>query len=208
VSAVVCIPWRETPSRLPAFKRVRRFWESSGFDVIAGDSDPVRPFNVSAARNNAVRKADTDTVILADADTLVSIDAVHTALGMPEAVVWPFTEYLRVSSTWVDAEDLSAVPVLHRHPRLSVGGVIVCDRAEYWRLGGFDERFLGWGYEDNAFALLARTFSTVGRVPGVVYSFEHQARRVQSSPNRRRWATYRQAKTSRRRLARVAGIEL
>lgn len=207
MNAIVCVPWRESPSRLPAYKRVRRFWEAHGFDVILGDSDPELPFNLSQARNNAVRRADTDIVIVADADTLVSIDAVHTAIEMPEAIVWPFIDYLRISSDWVDAEDLSAVPILHRHPR-SVGGVYVCDRAEYWRLGGFDERFVGWGYEDNAFALLARTFSTAGRVTGVAYSFEHEARRSQPSPNRRRWATYRQAKTSRRRLARVAGIEL
>lgn len=201
------MPWRETPSRLPAYKRVRRFWESHGFDVIAGDSDPTLPFNVSQARNNAVRQAVTDVVILADADTLPDIDAVHAAVEMPEAIVWPFIDYLRISSAWIDADDLSAVPVLHRHPK-SVGGVIVCDRAEYWRLGGFDEAFQGWGYEDNAFALVARMFSTVGRVPAVVYSFEHEARRVQPPRNRKRWLTYRQAKTSRRRLARVAGVEL
>lgn len=190
--AAVCIPWRMAPDRIAAFERVMSFWKHVGAQVICADSTARRPFSLSQARNRAVRKAKARKVIVADADSLPDIGAVLAALDM-EGVVYPFEEYRHIPGESVTMADLTESPVIKQYSA-SCGGIMVCDRELYWELGGFDERFEPrWGYEDNAFLSVARTLSTVSRVPGVVYSFDHKADRdmTEGNPNRARAELYR-----------------
>ena len=194
MNATVCIPWRAQPDRLPAYDRVRNFWSHFGFPVIIADSDEGKPFHISEARNNAVFEADTDNIILADADTIPDMGAVYEALEN-ECVTYPFTTYRHIRADYVNAADLMTAPV-DREYRRSVGGVLVCPRQQYWNLGGMDERFEArWGYEDNAFHIVASTLGWVKRVSGYIWSFNHAADRdlTDDNPNKHRFALYQAA---------------
>lgn len=192
--SVVCIPWRPAPGREAPFERVTRFWEHHGFTVVTGDSSG-ESFSLCEARNNAVRASDdAPVVIVADADTIPDIGSVFEAVRTVQAgeVVWPFERYRHIPPDAVGESDLHAVRPDQEY-RGSLGGLFVCLRETYWDFGGMDERFHPrWGYEDNAFHAVASTLGTVRRLPGCIYSFNHEADRDMSeqNPNRHRNEIY------------------
>lgn len=196
--AVVCIPWRAMRDRVPAFARVRRFWEEAGFTIITADSDPALPFNLSQARNNAVRQAGTDVVIVADADTIPDLKIIDRAIRATKHnhVIYPFDEYIYLG----ERPDVATVDVetaeTERIYTASVGGIMVLRRALYWDLGGHDEGFHRWGYEDTAFQLVAETLAGIERFPGKVWAFGHHAERdmTHANPGRARIMLYRFAR--------------
>lgn len=190
----VAIPWRPQPQRLAAFDVVSEWWRSHGFEVVTGDS-VHESFNVSAARNAAVAKVDTRNVIVADADTIPDLFAIEKTLQRmePGRVVYPFNRYRYLEATPA-REGLENIEPAKEWTN-SVGGLLVTTTATYRDLGGFDERFGRWGYEDNAFYLAASTLGAVARVPGVVYAFGHDADRDISpnNPGKHRIELYRYA---------------
>ena len=177
--ATICIPWRPSPSRIAAFDRVQAFWDQyfPGWPVITADSD-TDIFSLAQARNNAVTQASTDVVIIADADTLIDPGNILAAVADPTGVWWPFEHYRIYGPKHLGTplENLAATPHLNTWDGdgiAGVGGAIVTTQQEYWRLGGQPPEFVGWGWEDVAFTLIARTLSQVRRHPGNVYAFEH-----------------------------------
>ena len=187
------MPWRPQPDRVLAHERVVAWWEHFGFTVVQADSRPGSPFSLCEARNNAVADADADIVIVADADTIPDIASVLAAVHNPVGVTWPFGEYRHVPAEWVSKSDLMAAPVERVYTN-SVGGLFVCTRETYWALGGMDEKLARrWGYEDSCFRIVAETLSTLHRLPGIVYSFQHDADRdlTDANPNKHRFALYR-----------------
>lgn len=196
----ICMPWRPEPHRMAAFERVVAWYGENGYWVTLGDSDPRRPFNLSAARNDAVRSAGfADTVVIADADTLpepkLLAKAIHRAHRY-NRIVYPFTEYHYLGEvdplTVVDPAD---VPV-QRVYRASVGGLVVAPVKMYWDVGGFDDCFTQWGYEDNAFLMAAEVLGQVERLNGPVWAFSHEAERDLSgnNPGGQRMLLYRYAR--------------
>jgi hypothetical protein len=180
---------------MEAHARVTRFWRVQGFQVIERDSAPRKPFSISEARNAAVRLAKTEKVIVADADTLPDIGAVLKALDNERGFTWPFSQYRHIPGSYADKADLMTAPIDQAYKQ-STGGIFVCATQDYWDLGGMDERFdRRWGYEDNAFALAARTLSSIHRVEGIVFSFNHAAERdlTAQNPNRARYSLYQYA---------------
>lgn len=190
--ATVAIPWRPAPDRMAAHARVIAFWLHHGFTVVEADSRLGQPFSLPQARNNAVKKVRTPKVIVADADTIPDIGAVHQALANDDGVTWPFTLYRHISGEYAQRADLMTAPMDRQYLR-SVGGIMVTSVATYWDLGGMDERFEHrWGYEDNAFHTVVVTLSKAHRTPGIVFSFNHSADRDMSvnNPNRHRAQLY------------------
>jgi glycosyltransferase involved in cell wall biosynthesis len=191
--ATVCIPYRATPDRVAAYRRVRAFWKHHGFPVVTGDSGS-ETFNLAASRNAAVRKAKTRNVIVADADTIPDIEQVYVALDT-SGITWPFAEYRHIPGECVKRSDLMLAPV-DRYYSASVGGLFVCSVDDYWAAGGMDERFShrSWGYDDSAFYLAARTFGLANRTShGIVFSFNHSADRdmTNDNPHKTRYQLYR-----------------
>ena len=176
MTATVCIPWRPSESRMKPYERVRRFWAERFPDwpVIAEDSD-TEIFSASRARNNAVRKAATEIVVVADADTIPEADNVVRAVADPAGVTYPFTTWRLIPAEYADRplEEFPRIPALI-DPH-ATGGVMVTTTDEYWRLGGQPEEFHGWGYEDQAFKYVAQALSEWRRIPGAAYSIDHQA---------------------------------
>lgn len=180
--ATVCMPWRATPDRIPAHDRCVKFWTDNGFPVIEADSNPSRGFHLNQARNNGVRQATTEIVIIADADGLPdTIEQIHSAVAEAAdgtgKVVWPFTICRRIPAEWATRpEDLSEAPILGEFHR-TVGGLHVIARRTLWNLGGFDENFIpgAWGWDDAAFYYCAMTLATTVRIIGVLWSIDHDA---------------------------------
>jgi hypothetical protein len=203
INATVCIPWRPAPDRMAAYARVTGFWKHHGLPIVEADSTPGVGFSLAEARNRAVRQANTDVIIVADADTIPDIGTVIAAVSNPDGVIWPFKEYRHIAAELVDSADLMRAPA-ERTYGASVGGILVCQRDTYWRLGGMDERFeRRWGYEDSAFHLVAQTMSTVKRLPGIVFSFNHDVAgpgrdMSEDNPNRARYELYKFASSKPR----------
>lgn len=180
MTVTVVIPWREQPDRVAAFNKVVAWWEGNGFTVITADSDHEH-FNISAARNNGVEHAATEQVIIADADTIPELSNVREALTN-DGVTWPFTVYRYMGKHAPEIYDLPASP-FERDMKGSFGGLFVTTKRTYWALGGQDEQFRVWGYEDQAFRNVAQTLSTVHRTPGYVYAYGHDAPRIMTRDN-------------------------
>lgn len=182
----ICIPWRPSPSRIKPYECVRRYWAQHFPDtpVVVADST-TEIFSLSQARNNAVRQAQTDTVLITDADTIIfPVDSIHTALSNPLGVCWPHRVWRLIPAEYADRpfDDFADAPALVDYPN-GLGGCMVVTQKEYWRLGGHPEEFTGWGSEDKAFHLVTTTLSTFRRIGGIAYSIEHNERlRVADSP--------------------------
>jgi hypothetical protein len=157
------------------FERVMRFWQQHcpGWPIVTADSD-TDIFSLSQARNNAVRQAKTDVVMVADADTVPPIDSVLAAVADPVGITWPHDRWVLIPAEWAQrpVEDFPDAPIITQYPD-GLGSCLVATRDEWWRLGGQDDRFIGWGYEDSAFYFVASTLSTLRKLPGTTYSIDH-----------------------------------
>lgn len=180
----VVIPYRpSTPERRAAYKLVHAYWSEviAGHPVVADDPNPG-PFNrgralaagvdavlvealVAAGRNSVARQV----LVLADADIIPDTTAIYDAIGaltaQPDrwayAVPFSSVQYLGPDSTSAIAAGAPVwnEPVERTWPRLSTGGITIVTSDHYIAAGGFDPRFAGWGYEDAAWDIAARTLT-------------------------------------------------
>lgn len=148
------------------FDWILRRWKAllpdSEICVAQGDSG-----SRSAARNFAFASSKGDVLVVADADTMVRAAPLRAALKLVQSQrtwVLPYTTYFNV--TEADTKYLLELPpdINPRDPsdwdhRLdtSVSGVLVMPREAWSTVNGYDEQFVGWGYEDNAMALALDT---------------------------------------------------
>jgi hypothetical protein len=156
---------------------VREFWNGSGLPLFVSGEDQRGTFNRAAARNAAVTAAGGawDFAILADADSLVELERLRGGLALAEATGLPVLPHSTFAAL-TRGQTLAALaggtlPRIASEPgRLPVGGCIIVPRAVWDRVGGYDERFVGWGYEDTAF------WSACGgarRTPGFLWHLWH-----------------------------------
>jgi glycosyltransferase involved in cell wall biosynthesis len=203
-AATVCVPWRPTPERIGAHDRCMKYWTGHGYPVIEADSDTDLPFLCGQARNNAARQADTDLVIIADADTVPErIEQIHAALAIVSDggadLVYPYTEFLHIPGEAATDDDYTTARVQQRYHD-SPGGIFVMRRETLWGFGGFDELFTpgAMSFDDTSFRHVVETLGTVQRIPGTVYSFNHATNAggqpdrdyTDNNPNKARFALY------------------
>jgi len=227
------VPWRsDDGARAENWRLVHdAMW--GGWDRLVLGESPEGPFNRSAALNNAYGMADLgvrsegheselyDVVIVADADSIVSDDqlarAIHTAR---------ITNRLTVAhDRWVNVEDHERADFLLGEPvnegrvtrrgpmspprrrliyRKTVSSMLVVPVDLWDEVGGFDDRFVGWGFEDRAFhRMCERARGGYERIPGPVFHLDHErpaadVNRVRDRgyrANRDLWFEYRRANT-------------
>jgi len=123
------------------------------------------PFNKSWGLNVAARRAAHDLLVTGDADMIMAPDALNRALLVcrdhfdavnPYANLVDLTE--AETRAVVDGElgvfDIGRERLADRQPEgehiCFCGGICVFRREVYFALGGMDERFVGWGGEDDA----------------------------------------------------------
>lgn len=202
IRVTVCIPWREGPGRLEAFLAVTAWYRARGYEYIACDSDSEQPFNLSQARNtavNAARRVGADIVVVGDADTVPDEWALRRAIETNTGeVTYPFDKYVYLKPVDHPATDHLELMEVDREYPGSVGGLFVTTPETYWSVGGMDEEFRQWGYEDRAFYYAAQTLGRIARVNGSVYAFGHDAERDMSSqnPGKHRVALYHFARSN------------
>lgn len=206
----------------------RKRWETDFPDwpIIEGHHN-TGPFDRSAALNTAAREAsDWDVAVVIDADVLANRDAARTAVDVAAAtgrMVVSHNE--RVMLTREGTKKVlagytgswRARGIEERTYTDSVSCCVAIPRKLWDLVGGFDERFSGWGYEDTAFEITAETLSgeTLIRLTSELFHLHHAVspEAGKDAPTRKvnaeRLAQYRAARGDREAIRRlIAPLEL
>lgn len=150
------------------------------------------PFNRAAAVNEAARLADLDgrwdVGIVIDSDVFLRVSDVRAAIDRATEtgkVTWPHLRWRELREDWTDRvlrEPMDLGPEPTRDEMDLLVGVtnpiswsccIVIPRAIWDDIGGFDERFRGWGWEDMAFQSLITGLYGYERLGGDVLNLWH-----------------------------------
>lgn len=154
------IPLRLSELREPPFRYLENWLKTEFVDIpiYTSDSRQGVRFNVSEARNRGCLRAindDVDILIVLDADTLVSKSVIEKAVRIAEE-----TGALVMSKGYVLLTEEESVDIFkgEKWPtsfeakvfQSTPGGLWVMSAEVFKTVNGWDERFIGWGYEDNA----------------------------------------------------------
>ena len=184
---VICIPWRDPGDnrRRDAYKWCVNWWASHGFRTVTG-------LGQSRAEmcNHAARQAldcGAGVLVFADADTWGPVQQVLLAAeeARDNRLIHAFDVYSRLDAG-TTTQGLRTSPARTRAERFARLGKRTKDHvsglsavsAELWsRVGGFDERFDKWGFEDQAFHLACEVLGDEppARALGTAFHWAHRA---------------------------------
>ena len=197
----IVVPWRDSGDKLRArnWIWVKKRWGYyfPNYDIIEADCKSTE-WNKPAALNAAIMNISHDVLIIADADCFIASRAIQQALSdvtddnwiVPHLMVHRLSKDVTQTLTEsVDIVDTPAAGATIMRPYLgrAGGGLLIIGRKNYWRAGGFDERFRMWGAEDSAFGIAADTL--VGNHIRYEYPLVH----MYHSPGRRELNPYYRA---------------
>lgn len=184
----IVIPWRAHPRRPnAALDIVLEWWRTTipdaGIELV---DSPERAFARGTAINRGVARAHAqgaELVVITDGDLVVEAPAVLDAIALARStgrLVLPFTHYRALTpEATADVLDGRGDPFAAEAAWVDcwatgASGVIRIDA--FLAAGGFDERFMGWGFEDTAFRTAADTLiGRTLRVAGRLAHFHHEA---------------------------------
>jgi len=184
----IVVPLRLNSERERSFEYVHNWLKTEFVDIPIYISDSVgQQFNVSEARNRGCLDAINDGVdilMVIDADTIITDrPKLEKAFELATFGVASMTKgYVRLSDKESE-EILAGGEIKHKDFEQLVlqntpGGLWVFPVEVFHQLNGWDERFVGWGYEDNA---LLRAYKKIygrkiHRINTIVLSFSHSTR--------------------------------
>lgn len=203
----IIVPWREQLSRVGGFtKTISRLSQQFPDSTIYCSDKPGERFNLSGSRNKGCLDAiedGCDMLLVVDADMLLEKDAVEMAIERAKsmvAVCLPYTSLNRMNDVLSEAvvKDEILFEETINSPGSTVisgqlGGAYVMESSTFLKLNGWDERFLGWGFEDDAFAAAHSAIlgKDLCRVQGYAATFFHEDRdQVNLEENRQRYYSY------------------
>lgn len=184
----IIVPWAATgpyaAHRSVLWQYCRRWWtDNLPHNPLIWGCVPEQGFTRSRARNGAAKMAgDWDVAVFADAD-IVPGSADQVATAADEALrtgklVYAHTRRLQLGeeSTRLVTQyghDIGTAPIEADNTN-TYSGVYAVPRTLWDEVEGFDERFIGWGFEDIVF-MIACTAIGGGhhRVPGVIWHLWH-----------------------------------
>jgi predicted glycosyltransferase involved in capsule biosynthesis len=162
----IVIPWRAQPSRIYAFDAVvaRYATQFPEAKIYFADKEGER-WNMSGSRNLGCEMAiadGCDVMLVSDAD--IYLDAYVIGHSMKEAterqsVSIPYTKAIYInkddslSIIRGDISDISKLRWGNSVDQNQSGGACVITPQVFKKLNGWDERFVGWGFEDSAFRM-------------------------------------------------------
>lgn len=184
----VVIPfYGDNPYRLRALEIIIGYWqrEFPGWELLIGRGD-----SVAAARNEGVRRSSGDVLFFADSDSLCPPEQVRTAAALAASapgLVFAFDLYHRLSRRTTEAvaagkEDPFTAPVDWSLASSGSSGAVAISRACFAAAGGYDEGYLGRGYEDQDFVRRCAALWPLRRVAGEMVHLWHGPRRSDDSP--------------------------
>ena len=200
----VVIPWREQPSRVDGFKKVVAWYKENLPDAKIYTADRAGEFwSMSGSRNDGVRMAEADgcdVVIINDADTIPQIEPLHESISaafLDDLMHNPYTEYRAFTEQSIEQVEkgVSFKNVSYEVIPGACSGVNVFTPTAWWKIGGNDEKFKGWGFEDTAMRRVHEIVNKTSYVrhEGLVFAFyhKHQAKRGDINyENNRKLAAY------------------
>lgn len=211
MTVIVIVPYRPDDGIRDQLWRFlhKTYWAKQPFDVVVGEHVDGE-FNRSTAINTAADRA-WDVAVIADADTWIPtpqlLKAIHLA-GENDRLVSGLTMVAELTAgctqTMLACQCLNAPLTVGRVRTKDIdtqSSVIAVNRNLWDRTGGFDERFVGWGGEDNAFWKTCHILAGEPlRIPGYAYHLWHPAsphkhRGSLYTANRRLWERYQAATT-------------
>ncbi len=150
------------------------------WEVVVG-SDDGTPFSKAAALNRAAERAYGDIFYVLDADTWVASERVSAALRVG-GWVKPFcnklkllesdTERLLLDPTWDG--DVTGISTFEHQTSFWPAPPFFIPREMWEAVNGMDERFRGWGQEDEAFGLSVQAlFGPPSRLFGMAVHMWH-----------------------------------
>lgn len=189
---LIVIPWRDTGThRSAACLLVCEALRAvlPGTPLLLADSGHT-PFNRAASRNLGAAKADPNEVLVVSDADVIPEEHWYPAAQPLAAIVdaardgnlhYPFTtcRYLSQEAT---ADVLRGKPPDGTNLEFEIpaaqGGLMVMLAGAWHTAGGMDERFTGWGYEDNDWhTRVSRTIGPPAHHPGVLWHLWHPAAR-------------------------------
>jgi predicted glycosyltransferase involved in capsule biosynthesis len=151
---------------------------------LAEDNEPV--FYKTKAVNQAAKKAHGYIFILADADIFFNSQIILKALEKIDSDnlswVMPYIDYLPLSANQTEKMLIikpdKEIKIMDKQVkgvrRNCPAGLIMITKEAFFDIGGYDERFKGWGCEDTAFYITANTLLHPAiRLPEKIYHLWH-----------------------------------
>ena len=171
----VLIPYKKSND---AYREKSWEWIKKRYEAIMPNAeicigyDNEKHYCKSAAVNNAAQKATRDIFIIADADTAFNIDQIENAIEALNFHPWviPYRRRIMLSpqktnelykkspTITLDNSDIEGCDILGGMCGYQqIGAINIVPRKCFEKVGGFDERFKGWGGEDDAFVAALNT---------------------------------------------------
>lgn len=193
MTVAICCPYRPDGDRRDLLWRwCKARWEWLLPDSVIVTADTAdEAFNRGKAINQAVDVAvslyHADQLIIADTDTFVQPTQLQGAIALLARRRWcaPFTTYYNLDLPTSDAVLQGPVDIdwprdfgwEHQIPPVPTGVVLTTKDAFI----GFDERFVGWGWEDNAWAAdMRRAHGQVKLITGAAFHLWHPVNQAQT----------------------------
>jgi hypothetical protein len=174
MNAAFCVAWRpDGNQRDRNWRFVLDRLAALDWPLFVGSREVDGEFSRAASRNDAAyeacHKVGPEVLVFHDADMIAPAGAYLEAAAVAvheQRLVVGFTDYraLGVQATKqllnprlrLDPFSLTPVQTL---TAFSVGGIVAVPRTLWVDIGGYDERFVGWGCEDFAFAQACGLFT-------------------------------------------------
>lgn len=188
------IPYRpDYGPRDKIFHWVKNYYEElmPQIELCIGECD-TELFSRSQAINNAAKKATRDVFVISDSDIIYEPSLIYKSIEQLNNYAWviPYQRihYIDEQSTnqllkekpicptkielIANIVDATNSPLYDGY--IFTGGINVLPRKDFEFIGGFDERFLGWGGEDDAFnAAMSTLCGHYGRLDTDIYHLWH-----------------------------------
>lgn len=196
----ILIPFRDTGDRKEQLDWLQKRWANlfPEAEIIIESDDGKDPFSKTIAVNKCYRRATSDILAIVDADVWLDPqllkDAAEKIRSGKASWVRPCGKVYRLNKKFtqnlisfsasaefplVQEEDLERVTP-------TVGLVAVFSRKQFEYVGGMDERFRGWGWEDTAWnILLDGIFGKAEVWDNIVYHLWHP--RMRNSEDKPIW---------------------
>lgn len=185
----ILIPFRDTGDRKKQLQWLQKRWEKlfPEAEVIIESDDGQNPFSKTIAVNKCYKRATSDILAIVDADVWLDPKILIKAANdirqgnanwvRPCGTVYRLTKNFTMNL--IEFDPSTAFPKVKPEEHTeritpTVGLVCVFSRKQFEAVGGMDERFRGWGWEDTAWNfMLDGMFGKAQIWDNIVYHLWH-----------------------------------